>query len=217
MTDPRMRTAAIAGSMALSMSLAAAPVALAQDGPEAAIQGFADAVVAKDFEAIPGFFCEAQADQAAQFDVSALASDLPPGLDVSALMDAFAFDVDIDSTEVVSESTDEAVVHVVADMALELDQEALMPFVETFVEMSGMEVDDATVGMFMAIVASEFERAGSIDADITLVPGDDGWLICSDLAFISDELLDDMSDQSMDDTSDDDASDDSMGDTPDDE
>ena len=43
------------------------------DGPEATIQGFMDAVAAKDFAALPTFFCEEQAGQAAQFDISALA------------------------------------------------------------------------------------------------------------------------------------------------
>ncbi|MEX1335268.1 MAG: hypothetical protein AB1Z66_08220 [Candidatus Limnocylindrales bacterium] len=217
MIDPRTRVAAVAGSMALTTSLVLAPVAVAQDSPADTIMGFMDAVVAKDFEALPGFFCEAEAEQAAQFDISALAGEMPEGLDVSGLLDAFVFEVNLESTEVVSESEDEAVVRVVGSMAMDLNEEALVPFVETIIEMSGMEADEATVGMFMSIVASEFEaQSESIDADVTLVPGDDGWLICSDLDFggaeTVDEDMDDMSDDDLDDMSDDDLDDDDMDD-----
>ena len=199
MIDPRTRMAAVAGSMALTMSLAAAPVAMAQDTPQDAIQGFMDAVVAKDFEALPGFFCEGEAAQAAQFDVSALAGDMPEGMDVQSLLDAFIFEVSLDTLELLSESDTEAVVHVVGTMGMDLDQEALVPFVEAVIEMSGMEVDEATVQMFMGIVASEFEaESETIDGEVTLVPGESGWLICSDLDFGEADPEDDMSDDSMD-------------------
>ena len=212
MINPRTRMAAVAGSMALTMSLAVAPVAMAQETPQDAIEGFMDAVVAKDFEALPGFFCEGEAAQAAQFDVSALAGDMPEGMDVQSLLDAFVFEVSLDSMEVLSESDTEAVVHVIGSMGMDLDPEALVPFVEDVIEMSGMEVDEATVQMFMGIIASEFEaQSETIDAEVTLVPGDNGWLICSDLDFSPDDGMSDdgMSDDGM---SDDGMSDDSMDD-----
>ena len=46
MTNPRLRAAAVAGSLALSMSLALAPAAMAQDGPDATIESFMEAVAA---------------------------------------------------------------------------------------------------------------------------------------------------------------------------
>lgn len=214
MTNPRMRMAAVAGSMALSMSLALAPAVMAQDGPEATIQGFMDSVEAKDFDALAGYFCEAEAEQAAQFDVSAIAGEMPPGLDVQSLLDAFIFEVNLDSTEVVSQTDDEAVVRVVGSMAMDLNAEALVPFVEAVIEMSGMEVDDASIDMFMGIITSEFEaESEDIDAEVTLVPGDDGWLICSDLDFGGDDMMDDdMMDDDVSDEMpvDDDSSDDGM-------
>ena len=213
MTNPRMRMTAVAGSMALSMSLALAPAAMAQDGPEATIQGFMDAVAAKDFEALPGYFCEAEAEQAAQFDMAALAGEMPEGMDVSTLLDAFIFDVSLDSLEVVSESETEATVRVVGSMGMDIDADALLPFVETVIEMSGMEADEATVAMFMDIVASEFEaEVEEIDDEVTLVSEDGAWRICSDLDFGDDEMMDaEMSDDAMaedDDTMDDDDMDD---------
>ncbi len=199
MINSRMRAAAVAGSMALTMSLALAPTAMAQGSPEETIQGFMDAVAAKDFEALPGYFCLAEAAQAAQFDVSALAGEMPEGMDVQSLLDAFIFDISLDTVDVVSESDTEAVVHVVGSMAMDLNEEALVPFVETVIEMSGMEVDEATVQMFMSIVSSEFEaQAEDIDTEITLVPGDSGWLICSNLDFGGAGVTDDgMTDDGM--------------------
>lgn len=192
MTNPRTRMAAVAGSLALSMSLALAPAAMAQDGPEATIQSFMDALEAKDFEALPSFFCEEEADQAAEFDVSALAGELPEGMDVQSLLDAFIFDVSVDSMEVVSQTETDAVVHVLGSMAMEIDTEALVPFVEAIIEMSGMEADEATIEMFMALIASEFEaQAEDIDDEIELVASDDGWLICSELDLGSSETDED--------------------------
>ncbi len=209
MIDPRTRMAAVAGSMALTMSLAVAPVAMAQDTPQDAIQGFMDAVVAKDFEALPGYFCEGEAAQAAEFDISALAGEMPEGIDVQSLLDAFIFEVSLNSMELISESETEAVVHVEGSMGMDLNAEALVPFVEAVIEMSGMEVDEATVEMFMGIVTSEFEaESEAIDAEVTLVPGESGWLICSDLDFSADASDDMSSDDSMDE----DTSDDSMDD-----
>ena len=199
MTNPRMRLAAVAGSMALAMSIVATP-AMAQDDPTDTIQGFMDAVVAKDFEAMPSFFCEAEAEQAAQFDVSALAGDMPPGLDVQSLLDAFIFDVQLEAMEVVSQTDTEAVVQVTGSMAMDIDPEAMVPFVEAIIEMSGMEADEATVQMFMGMITAEFEaESEELDGEVTLVPGEQmAWLICSDLDFGGDEMVaDDMADEDM--------------------
>ena len=210
MIHPRKRMAAIAGSVALSLSMALAPATMAQDSPEATIQGFMDAVVAKDFDALAGYFCEAEASQAAQFDVSALAGEMPEGFDVQSLLDAFIFDISLDQLETVSQSDTEAVVRVVGSMAMDLDQDALMPFVETIIEMSGMEADEATVAMFMDIVASEFEaQSEEFDSEVTLVLEDGSWLICSDLDFGGADMTEDGMDDGM---SDDGMSDDDMSD-----
>jgi|GEM_PF-6239039 len=206
MTNPRMRMAAVAGSLALSLSFAAAPAVLAQEGPEATIQGFMDAVVAKDFEALPSYFCEAQAAQAANFDMAALAEEMPPGLDVQSLLDAFIFDVTLDSIDVLSQTDTEAVTHVMGSMAMDIDVEVLTPFIEAIIEMSGMEADEDTIAMFTDMMLSEFEAESiEIDDDVTLVAGEEmPWLICSDLGFGDDDMDDDMIDDGMSDDMDDD-------------
>ena len=192
MNTLRTRAAAVAGGMALTMSLALAPAVMAQqDTPEDTIRSFMDAVAAKDFEALPGYFCLDQAAQAAQFDLSALAGEMPAGLDVQSLLDAFIFDIQLDSVDVVSQTDTEAVVSVTGSMAMDIDAEALVPFVTQIIEMSGMEADQATVDMFMGTITSQFEsQAEAIDAEITLVPNDEGqWQICSDLSFGESALM----------------------------
>jgi len=190
MTNPRMRLAAAAGSMALAMSIVATP-AMAQADPTATIQGFLDQVVAKNFEALPSYFCEDQADQAGEFDMSELAEGLPPEMDVQALLDAFVFEVQLDSLYVVSQSDTEAVVDVVGNLSMDIDPEPLVPFITTVIEMSGMEADEATVDMFMGMMLAEFEgESEDISGEVTLVPGEEmAWLICSDLDFgVGDEM-----------------------------
>lgn len=211
MIHPRTRLAAIAGSTALTLSLALAPAAMAQDGPEATIQSFMDAVAAKDFAAIPAFFCEAEAAQAAEFDLEALAAEMPDGMDAQQLLDAFVLEILPDTVEVLSQTDTEAVVDWAGTLTLDLDSEKLVPFVEGAIEMAGMEVDEATVEMFMTIVASEFQaESQDIDAQITLTAGPDGaWLICSDLEFGGADLIGGESDDGM---ADDEMSDDAMTD-----
>ena len=192
MNTLRTRAAAVAGGMALTMSLALAPAAMAQqDTPEDTIRSFMDAVAAKDFEALPGYFCLDQAAQAAQFDISALAGEMPEGMDVQSLLDAFIFDIQLDSVDVVSQTDTEAVVSISGSMGMDIDAEALVPFITNIIEMSGMEADEATVDMFMGMVTAEFEsQTEDIDADITLVPNDEGqWQICSDLSFGESALM----------------------------
>ena len=219
MINPRMRVDAVAGSMALTLSIAAAP-AMAQDDPTATIQGFMDAVAAKDFEALPTFFCEAEAEQAMQFDLSGMAEGMPEGMDVDAILDAFVFDIQLDSLDVLSQTDSEAVVAVTGSMAMDIDPAPLVPFIESVIEMSGMEADEATVDMFMGMMLAEFEaQAEDIDGEVTLVAGEEGsamaWLICSDLDFGGDDdMADDMAEDSMDDESmdDDEMDDDEMDD-----
>ncbi|MGD8486041.1 MAG: hypothetical protein PVG27_10295 [Chloroflexota bacterium] len=206
MIGSRTRLTAVAGSMALTMSLAAAPAVVAQDDPASTIQSFMDAVAAKDFEALPSYFCEAEAEQAAQFDLTELSAGMPEGIDVQSLLDAFIFDIQLDSLEVVSQSDTEAVVQVVGSMAMDIDPEPLMPFIETVIEMSGMEADEDTMNMFMGMMMAEFEaQAEDIDGEVTLVPGEErAWVICSDLDF-GDDMAEDMAEDDMaDDMSDDD-------------
>ena len=55
----RSRGIAVAGGLVLALTLVSTPAVLAQEeGPEATVLALMDAIEAKDFEALPTFFCE---------------------------------------------------------------------------------------------------------------------------------------------------------------
>jgi len=204
MTMIRAGIAAVAGCITLTTSLALAPATIAQDTPESTIQSFVNAVAARDYEALPTYFCEDQVEQAAQFDPSNLASMLPEmagmmpdgvdlesllgAFDVQQLLDAFVFDIQLNGLETLSESEAEAVVHVAGTIAMDVDPEALAEF---FAGIFGDEFDDSAVELFFGPALADLgSQTEDIDADITLVSNDEGqWQICSDLSFGESALM----------------------------
>jgi hypothetical protein len=186
----RPRVAALAGGIVVALSLASVPVALAQeDGPDATVTAFLAAIEAKDFEALPSFFCEEFASQAGAFDLSALADTLPEGADAQALLDAFILDTEVTSLDVVSQTDTEAVVKLVGTISMGIDTEALAPFVLSILSAVAPEaspeasLDPTMVATMTDAIASEFTaETTDINEEITLVPGESmPWVICSQL------------------------------------
>ena len=200
MSHSRTRLAALAGSVALSLSLASAPAVLAQDGPEATVEALLGAIEAKDFEALPTFFCAEFAEQASAFDMSALTEGMPPGMDATALLDAFILDTEIATLEVLSQTDTEATVKLEGSLSMDIDVEAMAPFIEALVEMSGLEVTPETVEMFSGLMMSEFEAESTeISEEITLVPGEAmAWVVCSELGAAGSGLEDGTAGESFD-------------------
>ena len=141
-------------------------------------------IEAANFEAIGGWFCEEFAEQASRLDMSALAADLPPNVDTSTMLDAFDFDVAVESIETVSETDNEAIVSVVAQLTMNIDVPALEPLIVALLEAGGQEVTPDMVEMVGGLMASQI-GAESIDIseEITVVRNADGtWgQICSEL------------------------------------
>jgi len=200
MSHSRTRLAALAGSVALSVALVSAPAVLAQDGPEATVEALLAAIEAKDFEALPTFFCAEFAEQASAFDMSALTEGMPPGMDATALLDAFILDTEIATLEVLSQTDTEATVKLEGSLSMDIDVEAMAPFIEALVEMSGLEVTPETVEMFSGLMMSEFEAESTeISEEITLVPGETmAWVVCSELGAAAGSLEDGTAGESFD-------------------
>jgi hypothetical protein len=192
MSNSRTRMVAVAGSLALSLSMVSAPAVLAQDTPQDTLEGLMATIEAKDFEALPTFFCEEFAEEMGGLDFASLADEMPPGLDPNTLLDAFIFDAEIASMETISETEDEVIVQLEGSMSMDINAEAMGPFIEAMMEMSGMEVTPETAEMFTGLVMSEFEgESTDISAPITLVPGETmAWLVCSELSGDDDETTD---------------------------
>lgn len=181
----RTRVAALAAGLALSLSIVAAPAAVAQyDTPEAAVQGFLDDIQALNIEAIPGWFCDAFADQAATFDMSELTASLPPGTDAESVLGSFSFDVDVESIETISQTDTEATVNVVATLAMNIDVAGLEPLIVGLLEAGGQEATPDMVAMVGGLMASELgDESIDISEEIVIVVNEDGtWgKICSEL------------------------------------
>jgi hypothetical protein len=187
--------AAISSGLVVALSLTSVPVALAQeDGPDATVQNFLAAIEAKDFEALPSFFCEEFAAQAATFDLSGLTAGMPEGTDAQALLDAFILDTETTTLEVVSQSDSEAVVKLVGSLSMDIDTEALALFIMSMLAATGLQGSPdpgaspdpamlAMIAMMTDTITSELTaETTDIDEETTLVPGGAmPWLICSEL------------------------------------
>ena len=190
----RMRMAAAAGSLALAISLVSAPVAFAQDdGPVATLEGLMGAIEAKDFESLPDYFCPEFAADMGGLDFASMSEDMPPGMDVDTLLDAFIFDVELESAEVLSLTDAEAIVDMTGSMSMDINADALAPFIEALLGTMGEEITPDMLEMFTGMMIAEFEaQSDDISAEITLVPGETmPWVVCSDLSGATD-VTDDM-------------------------
>lgn len=193
MTNPRMRMTAIAGSMALAMSLAATP-AMAQDDPADTFTDFAEAFQSMDLVALPTFFCAEQADSLGGIGMADLATGVPTGMEF--LLDAISIDFQIESVEVLSQSETEAVVDVAATAAMEFDIEAVMPVLAGMLE--GLGASEEEIEQLQAEMAAEIPEAETLEiaGEITMVPGEErAWVICSDLDSLAVDGMDDGMDE----------------------
>jgi len=180
----RMRMVAAAGSLALAVSLVSAPVAFAQDdNPVDTLNGLVEAIEAKDFESLPTFFCEEFAADMGGLDLASMAEGLPPGV-----LDAFILDVELESAEVLSLTDAEAIVDMTGSMSVDINVDALMPFIEDLAAILGEEVTPDMVQMFTGPMLAQIPTESTdISSEITLVRGETmPWVVCSDLTVRSD-------------------------------
>jgi hypothetical protein len=173
----RPRLATVAG-LALAVSLTSAPAVLAQEGPEQAVSELMAAIEAKEFDGLAGFFCEEFAGQAADFDISGLASAF--GADPSLILDAIILDTEIASLEVVSQSDTEAVVRLVGSLTTGLDATKLAPLAEAILAAAGQEVTPEAVEQLISTLTLDGSPSTiDIDEEITMSSdGAGGWVIC---------------------------------------
>jgi hypothetical protein len=165
-----MRMAAAAGSLALAISAIAAPVALAQDADyQPTLDGLSAAIEAKDFEGLPMYFCEEQAAEMGGLDLASMEEGMPEGMDSQMLLDAIDFHVDITSSEEVSRTAEELVVSITGSMEMEINEEAIGPFIEALLSSMGEEEITADmVAMFSGLLMSQLPtEATDITSDLT--------------------------------------------------
>lgn len=176
---------ALAAGLAVSLTVAASPVALGQDGPEAPVQGLFDAIESKDYSSLATYFCDEFADQAAQLDFAAqMSQGLPPDMDIdiNAMLDGFSFDTGDPQIMVIDEGDGMATLSVSTTLSMSIDPEAMRPFIELLLTSFGVdEITDEMVDQLSTQMMAEIDADPTqIDEQIIVKQAEDGtWQICS--------------------------------------
>jgi hypothetical protein len=230
MTHSRTRTAAIAGSMALSMSLALAPAAMAQDGPDAPMNEVLTAFSEGRFADATVPFCSAMEATAlggiGQLDEM---MDMGAGMSLGLIFDALHIDTDGLDVVIADEGDDTAVLDVSGVIDVGIDEDGLVALVSVMLAEGGEPLDEDMVrGLLPMMQAQIDEMLGGtveVDEEVQVILEDGVWQVCDDLQSIGEALAGamgtptggapdepDMSDEGMgdDDMSDDDTSEDGM-------
>lgn len=240
MTNPRMRMAAVAGTMALSMSLALAPAAMAQDGPDTPMN---EVLVAFS----EGRFADATVPFCASMEETALGGlgqldemmDSGMGYDLNLVFGALQIDTSGLDVVVADQGAETAVLDVSGTIDVGVDEDGMVTLLSVMLAEGGEPLEEEMVRGLLPMMQDQLDDmlGGTVDVneEVQVVLEDGVWQVCDDLQAIGDALAgamgapvgggpadagsteampeDDMSDDTMsDDSMDDDMSDDDMDD-----
>ena len=215
MINPRMRVAAVAGSMALTLSLAAAPIAMAQDDSTFPVHEVLTAFAEGRFTDATEPFCESMEAEAlgGLGQIGALGS---AGLayDLETLFGALAIDTSGLDVSVLEENADDALVGIEGTVEVGFDEEGIVSFVAAMMSTEGAPMDEETVEAMLPMMLPQIEAmlggAVAVDEDVRVIREDGVWQVCDDLSVLGDALAgaldgtggqddpsDDMSDDDM--------------------
>lgn len=229
MTNPRMRMAGVAGTMALSMSLALAPAAMAQDGPDAPMNEVLSAVSEGRFADATTHFCAAMEESAlgglGQMDEML---DVGMGYDLGLVFGALQIDTSGLEVVVADQGTETAVLDVSGTIEVGTDEDGLVTLLSVMLAEGDEPLDETVVRGMLPMMQEQLDSmlGGTVDVDeeVQVVLEDDVWQVCDDLRSIGDALASamgapgggapaeadgaEMPDEMSDDTMDEDMSDD---------
>lgn len=186
MTRSRLRTAAVAGSLAVSLSLAAGPAVFAQDAPEAPLEGVLAAIEEGRLTDATAFFCSELQDQAlgglGQLDMLA-GMDL--GLDFELLLGAISVDIGDVVLEVSDQTEEAATVRFQAAVETGVNEEGVAAVIASMMSTEEAPMDpsavEAMLPLFLPDIESELARSLVIDEMVDVVLEDGAWKVCSNL------------------------------------
>ena len=193
MTNPRMRLAAVAGTMALSMSLALAPAAMAQDGPDAPM----NEVLAAFSE---GRFADATVPFCASMEESALGGlgqldemmDTGMGYDLGMVFGALQIATDDLDVVIVDEGEETAVLDVSGTIDVGIDEDGLITLLSVMLAEGGEPLDEEMVRGLLPMMQDQLDGmlGGTVDVneEVQVVLEDGVWQVCDDLQTIGDAL-----------------------------
>jgi hypothetical protein len=179
---PRRRLAALAASIALLLAVAACAPAAPADGPGAVVNEALLKVAAKDIAGLRTLACAGQEDLIRDqlgFP-AAMGSDLIPGMDTEALLDAVNLDVaGVRLGDAVIDG-DVAQVPVTGTLTVTFDAEAMRPILRQFLEsQGGTTMTDAQLDALLTTLATQGQDL-PLEQSVRLVRETGAWRICQD-------------------------------------
>ncbi len=193
MTNPRMRMTAVVGTMAFSMSLALAPAAMAEDGPDAPM----NEVLAAFAE---GRFADATVPFCGPLEETALGGlgqldemmDMGMGYDLGLVFGALAIDTSGLAVVVADEGADTAVLDVSGDIEVGVNEDGLVTLLSVMLAEGGEPLDEEMVRGLLPMMQDQLDTmlGGTVEVneEVQVVLEDGAWQVCDDLQSIGDAL-----------------------------
>lgn len=178
-TRARIALAALAVlSLVLSACGSAAP---ATDTPAGVVRTALDRLAAKDLEGMRPLACAGQEDMIRdELGLpAAVGSQLLPGLDTSALLDAVNIDVSKVTIGDAKVDGDTAQVPVSGDMGVKFDAEKMRPILRQVLQSQGTTMTDAQIDALLGTLAS-YGQSVPVNQSIRLVRESGAWKICQE-------------------------------------
>lgn len=169
--------------LALSLAVAACGAQAPEPGgPEAVVEDAIGRVAAKDVEGLRALACAGQQDLILeQLSLAGLVggAELIEGLDLQALLDAVA--VNVDDVEVGKAVTDAdtAQVPVEGSLKVTFDAEAMRPFLRQLLEGRGTSMTDQQLDGLLTTLES-YGQDVPLEESVRLVRENGAWKICQD-------------------------------------
>ena len=195
MTEPRMRMAALVGTTALAMSLALAPVAMAQDGPAAPANEVLAAVAEGRFSDVTVPFCaELEADAFGGLGRIDDMLAMGMGYDLGLVFEALDIDVDGVEVSIIEEADESAVVNLSGSIELGLDEDGVVTLMSVMLADGDEPLDEEVVRTVMLPMMEDqigtmFGGTVDVDEDVQVVLEDGVWQVCDDLTELGNALM----------------------------
>ncbi len=166
-------------AVAVAVLLAACASAAPTDGPGAVVKLALDKVAAKDVAGLQALACAGQENLIRdQLGLpAAIGSDLLPGVDTQALVDAVQFDVSKVKIGDATVTGDTATVPISGDLGVTFDKVAMRPILKQLLAAQGTTMTDAQIDSLLSGLAA-YGQSVPIDQSIRLVQEKGAWKVC---------------------------------------
>jgi hypothetical protein len=167
--------------MVISLVASACGSSTPAEGPAAVVSTALDKVAAKDLDGLRALACAGQEDLVrSQLGLlPSVGSDLLPGLDTQALIDAVKLDVSKVKIGDPVVTGDTATVPVSGDLGVTFDAAVMRPILKQLLATQGTTMTDAQIDALLSGLAA-YGQSVPVDQSIRLVQENGAWKICQE-------------------------------------